>query len=40
MKYDILQSVHREYLLALSTKKKTREKAKNFLKTPKSSVSA
>ena len=39
MKYDILQSVHREYLLALSTKK-TGEKAKNFLKTPKSSVSA
>ena len=34
MKYDILQSVHREYLLALRTKK-TREKAKNFLEAPK-----
>ena len=32
--YDILQSFHREYLLALRTKK-TREKAKNFLEAPK-----
>ena len=34
MKYVIVQSVHREYLLALRTKK-TREKAKKFIEAPK-----